>query len=713
MEAHSLLQHDFWEEVTDQFCATIAKEHVIYDSDCLGRTFAEAEWEGQPLRKEPYLAQAAKDMDHVKLARLGSTSDCHAKVTDFTEESSEDMTVDLPAQTDLNLLNLVSSSAQVSEGRRRIANDPQPPRFTPTRLPIMTQSSSRTITPGKLTTAPKRMAREYLNGSPTPAVSTTIKGCEPASSPTTPTTKTDIKSPKRKLSFGMPVFGGDDEVRMPPPKLRKTSPAGEDQLFSHFINADAVAKTSVEITFRDIRDTSQAYTRSNNEVPKTPMLVEFGLPSSPVVIRDDAESYPVCTDGFFRAISVHNLKSLRKTVDPTFQDDHYWGDSLYFSEEPVPSLYAETDTSRLHSLDWRIIFHALDNDAERRVPLPDITTMPRMSNDHLNEILLKFTGDDKEKAITQATMPRDWTKAQISEAGMKWTELRGTYYRDPPEFTTRSSQDVCADHEFRLFCNLAQFVEGRPAVLSKGTLACLKYARLANMRRRPQTAAFLRQRTELVPNHSNLASPAPLPNETIDENDLAYPLGSSALGRPQDSMPALSQHAQTMSQVPTVIQHNTSLVSRAFQDINVFITEVPRANLLEMQRQYLQARAQHYMQQNWAILTNPPTPGQLWTFFRQRTHANSVARWQQAEKEAAASAEAQASMLRNSFVGQPDTPISTRSVQLQYHVPTTPGSRGGLTGNGTGDMAINPLGSPFRTPARMRSDSIDPRLLHS
>ena len=262
-------------------------------------------------------------MDYAKLARLGSISESHANMTDFTEESSEDMTVDLPAQTDLNLLNLVSSSTQVLDDRRRIASDPEPPRFTPNRLPIMTQSSSRKITPGKFPNAPTRMAREYLNGSPTPAVATTTKDCEPASSPTTPTTNTDVKSPKRKLSFGMPVFGGDDEVRMPPPKLRKASPAGEDQLFSYFINADAVAKTSVEITFKDIRDTSQAYTPSNNEVPKTPMLVEFGLPSSPVVIRDDTESYPVCTDGFFRAIPVHHLKSLRKTVDPTFQDDRY------------------------------------------------------------------------------------------------------------------------------------------------------------------------------------------------------------------------------------------------------------------------------------------------------------------------------------------------------------------------------------------------------
>lgn len=739
MEVQSGSQDDFWEEVTDQLCAIIAEELIVYDPDCLSRKLAEAERDGPPLSREPSFGQAAEEVEFAKPINLTLTRNRHANVIDVGKGSGEGMTIDPRAEADLSPLKLTSSSNQVSDIQHN-ASDSEPPHNTPTRIPALIYSSSRTMTPSKSLDPPKSMAREDLNGSPTPAAATIIEDHDMLSSPTLPSADTVAKSPKRRLTFGMPVFESEDEVRMPPPKLRKASPTVEDQTFWAFVNADAVANTSVEIKFRDIRQTSTASSPIENEVPKTPMLVEFGLPASPVInITGLEESYPACVDGEFADVPVHHLKSLRKTVDPTFRDDRYWADSLYFCEEPRLSIFCGTEESKVHSSDWRIIFHALDNNADRRIPLPDTTTARRIGDEQANEILSRFRGDEEEKGVVQARMLREWTKTQMAEAGLQWTQERYACRPDPPEFTTRSSQDVCTDTEFRLFCSSAQFVEGRPGVMPKGlalrqTFGVLKYARLPNNRLRPQFGGLQRQPTELAPQQAVFAYPTPLINDGImlGGNQAAQPLKSAPRSyQPVLSIPAqtrqilqtidpflimqaaqalppihmmnpaqaaqpdhITHPTQTQNPLPPPPQNNTApLIARAFQDVRIFVS-LPRNYLLHIHEQFLQARASQCIQQSRPIPRDLPTANQLWLFFRQCCQMNAARQMQ-----ARAGAEAQESMLRNSFVGTP-------AGQLQAHmpVPRTPGR---------GNVGVTSLGSPFRTPARGGREGIDPRLLHS
>jgi hypothetical protein len=728
MDWQPVLQDDFnfWDEITDQLCMIIAEAPVTHASDCLDRTFAIAEREDQPLPTEPSLEQAAEEAEYAKLVELKTSADCHADVTDVKRESREDRRFDPPAEENLNFLDLDSSATQVLDAQQ-IAGDSKPSELTPTWMPATKRSSSRTVTPGEFPEAPMSVIRKNPNGSPTPAVATAVADHDMMSSPVS-LADIEAKSPKRKLSFGMPEFGDEHEVRMPPPKLRKASPTLDDQVFWSFVNTDAVAMPIAEMIFKDIQQPSTADHSPDNDVPKTPMLVEFSIPPSPAVIIDGFEDfYSTFRDGDLTKIPMHILNSVRKILDPTSQDDRYWADGLYFCDTPAPSLFCESQESKMHSLDWRIIFHALDNDADRRIPLPDTTTRPQTSDGQLNKIWRIFRGDDTQEATVQAKLLRLWTMDQMSESGLKWTEVRGNYSREPPEYTPRTSQDICNDHYFRIFCCLANFLGGRPAIMPRGpalrnTFGVLKYARLANDRPRPYLGGLPQPQLELLPQQAVPTGLSPLFNDNIalEDNHRNHP-SRPPTPAPTPASPHLIPSARLLPAQPRLIPRN-NFVNRAFSDLHVFCS-LPHPTLLKWQQQYMYDQAQMFLRRNLPSSRVPPTTLQLWGYFRQRISANTRAREIQVARVAQAGAEAQASMLRNQFVGLPVqgkgravqanvslVPIPGRDLQLASHMPPmTPGARG----VGRGNLAVTALGSPFRTPARGRSDCIDPRLLHS
>lgn len=719
------MQDNFWEDITDQLCETIAGKPVNCDTDWLGPALDESKRGGLPIQEKLTLGQVVENKEYVKRFGVGSALEIHSQATEFTEDLDKDVSVSPLAEAGLNILNLISRSTQGPEGRQHVTGDGEAfteYRFTPTSQRKRMPPTSGTVTTGMAPDAPTSRIWEYLSdSSPTPAVVITHEASGDVSSPTTPTINTNVKSLKRKLSFGMPVLGGGDQVKVPPPKLRRASPTIEDQTFSQYINADAVASPNGEVAFKDIPGPSTKDIPNDKETPKTPVPVEFSLPSSPEIIKDDNnESYPRCYDGLGVKIPLHHLKSLRKAVDPTFQNHEYWGDSLYFSEEPVYSNYCDrSEAYGLHSWDWRIIFHALDNDAEDRIPLADTSTKPRMSDEQLHKILLSFNGAGQEKSILQAQMQRDWTTIQMAAAGLQWTENRGSYNCDPPEFTTRSSQDICADRDFRIFCTSARFVDGRGAVMPTGltlrdTPAVLRYARLPKTLCPSRVGGLNQPERKPVPQLPIPANPALLCHDAMlfESSTLSYGTTPPARAGPQDLPQASSQHHQETDQIAIPVQNTMPLVHRIFHDVGVFVN-LPLENLLRIQRQWLQARAQQYTSRGLPIPKTLPNALQMWHFFRQIVQTRvTTARRQQAAKETAASEEGQASTLRNSFAGQPGTPMSSRPLQLQSHMPRTPGSHGHLQINDSGNIVAcaTPLGSPFLTPGRVRNDKIDPRL---
>ena len=698
MEEHASERHDFWDDISEQLCDTLIKEPVSYDPDCLERILAQAERDALPIAYEPSLEQAAEDREY--------TSQIHFNSIGFTDNLTTDLAATVSSEADLNLSKIPKSAIENTEDRQRIANDHEAllrSRFTPTNLQSVTHSSSRTITPGLFLDASPMLTRKYLNdSSPTPAAAAAMEDITLGSSPPTQTASNATKPLKRKLSFGMPVLRGEDQVKMPPPKLRKISPTVEDQVIAQFINAETFDNSRAEVTFKDITRTSAISTSRKNEVPKTPVLLQTpGLPPSPVVIQDDTgDSYPTCRNGLFAEIPMYHLRSLRKTVDPDFQDDHYWGDHMYFSEEPVCSQYLPTEASKLHSLDWRIIFHALDDAAENRVPLPDTHTKPEMSDEQLHKLWLSFKGVDKEKAIHQAQMPRDWTVAQMSEAGIAWTDIRATYNRDALEFTTTSSQDICTDQEFRLFCSSAQFVDGRAAVMPKDlalrdTSSVLKYARM------PKLRPLVQHPQQLFHQHS-------IPeNAALLRHDNSMPPYPSSSATPVASQPLSQVHLQDPSdknQTTVPVQDMAKMLNRAFYDLKDFL-RLPRQMLLGLRVQWSQVRIRQHVSQGLPASTTAPNASQLWDFFRTRVLRDTAAKTQRA------GGEAQASMVRNAFLEQPGTPAFNGPAQLQSHtsIPGTPGSRQ-TSEAGNMMVAVTSLGSPFLTPRRI-SENIDPQLL--
>ena len=709
MEKRAPRRHDFWDDLTDQICATIIKESISYDPDCLERMFAQAEQDGQPIANEPSLEQVAEDKEYAESVEIVYNLQSRPRPIGSTENSTTEMAATPSGEADLKLSKTPTSSIENTEDGQRAASDLEVllrSNFTPTHLQSLTHSSSRNITPGLFPDASPMPTRKYLNdSSPTPAAAAAMEAIRLTSSPTTQTASNATKSLRRKLSFGVSEFGGEDQVKMPPPKLRKTSPTVEDLVITKRGNAEPYNNPRAGVTFKDITPDSTIIPSRNDEVPKTPMLMEVGFPPSPAVIEDDtSDSYPTCLNGLFEEIPSFQLRCLRKTVDPDLQDDRYWGDRLYFSEEPVCSQYFSTEASRLHSMDWRIIFHALDNAAEKRVPLPDTHTKPHMSDEHLHRLWLSFKGVDKEKATHQAQMPRDWTVAQMAKAGIAWTEIRATYDRDALEFATTSSQDICADQEFRSFCSLAQFDDGRAAAMPKGmalrdSISVLKYTRM------PKSRPPIQHPQQLLHQHSIPEIAALL------RHDNSMPSYPSKLSTPATSQSPSQVHLQDTSnknQATVPAQNTAKRINRAFQDIRVFLM-LPQEILLGLRVQWLQIRTQQHVSQGLPVPTTAATVSQLWQFFRARVQHDIAAKTQ---REARERIEAQKSMVQNSFVEQPGTPVLSGPVQSQSHtsVPRTSVAHQAVEAENM-MVAVTSLGSPYMTPRKVSDSNIDPQLL--
>jgi hypothetical protein len=709
--ATSLLAHDdFWEAITEEMCKAIEESPSEFnDAGWVSRAFGEDHKNGEPMLAQPSAGQAAED------AR-------YAKHLQFSVEAASRMLVVEPSLT-----KTVGSSEDLIE--EHTGTSPLP-HITPVTDKVMTNPASSTTADLASNIDNVEILISLNAVSPTPAANLFPVGGEEVASQ--PSQNSDVeRKVNRKLSFGLSDFGAG-QLLMPPPNVRRTSVGSEDDLFAHFIHTDACAPAGSEVSCLDIPTShSQDQLASpsgnvqlNQKPPKTPVLADFGSPSSSIVIRDNTNhSYPTCIDGMGLEIPLHHLEFLRKAVDPTFQNDE-WGDGMYFLDEPVYSSYS--NSSELYGFrrkDWSIIFHALDNGSDRQFPLPNTKTQPLFTDKQVYRIAYGPTHIDQHKAMARATLERIHTHKQKDEAGLMWTQILGSYHSEPPEFAMTSTEKMCASPHFKTFCKFASSFEGRH--LEKPDLddarAVLRYAQFPKLPLNPPRID-VDQQVHHGSQHLTPANTALLP-DTVDPPGLQ--LQSSPLSAPVSTplqelyqqppqQPLPQPVPQQLEQMIQTIRPNPTLMKDAYNNFNVF-RALPFPLLSRFHTQYIQARALHYGRLGQPIPNAAPTYRNMWQAFRRDVEASRAAAQTrqtrtmvpgvpppevQAARETAIR-QAQARMAQNLVGAGAGTLVLSRPVQLQSHMPTRPlGIEEDQQAKGSGRMmaSATELGSPFMTP---------------
>jgi hypothetical protein len=714
MAASLLAQDDFWKAITEEMCKSLEESTSEFNNaGWVSRAFGEDHRKGDPMLAQPSAGQAAEDTRY-------------AKQLQFSMETASRMLV------------VQTSQAQTVGSREDLIGEhtgASPlPHITPVTDQVMTNPAS-SATAGPTSNIDNAEMLISLNAvSPTSAAKLVPVGGEEVASQ--PSQNSDVeRKVNRKLSFGLSDFG---ERLMPPPNVRRTSAGSEDDLFAHFIHTDTRAPAGSEVSFPDLPTSpSQGQPTSPSEnvqldqqPPKTPVLADFGSSSSTAIQGNTNDSYPTCIDGMGLKIPPHHLEYLRSVVDPTFQNDE-WGDGIYFLDEPVYSSYS--NSSELYGFrrkDWSIIFHALDNGSDRQFPLPDTKTQPLFTDEQAHRIAYGPTHADQRKAMVRAAFERIHTHKQKNEAGLMWTQIIGNYHSEPPEFAIASTEKMCASPQFKTFCKFASFFEGRH--LEKPDLddarAVLRYAQFPKLLLNSPRINVVGQQVQHASQHLMPANAALLP-DTVNPPDLQFQ--SSPPSAPS-STPLQEQYQQPPQQSPQrpvpqqpeqmiqTMRPNPALMNNAYNNFNVF-RALPFPLLSRFHTQYIRARALHYGRLGQLIPNAAPTYRNMWQAFRRDVEVSRAAAQTrqtrtlvpgvpppeiQAAREAAIR-QAQARMAQNLVGAGAGTSASSRPVQLQSHMPTTPPeTEENQQANGSGRMmaSATELGSPFMTPRPRRRD---------
>lgn len=711
----------------EKMCKTIEESTSEFtNATWVSEAFSDHDQKGERVLWTPLAAQAAEDAKYSK--QLQSGPEAHPGI--------------IEAETTHNIL--VKSREGLTEGQ--ISTSPLF-QFTPVTDQMINPTSSATATGAPPTISNINMLKSLNAASPTPATNENLEEDKESASPSSQNLEVESKV-RRKLSFGIDL--GHGERFMPPPKARRPSPSSGDDLFAQFIDLAACTPVATEVLFRDIPASpseDQPTSSSNNDqydrLPpsKTPILTEFESPFSPVVIRDDTNnSYPTCYDGMGMSIPLHHLESLRKAVDPEFSNEE-WANGIYFSDKPVYSSYSNRpEIYGFQSKDWNIIFHALDNGSDRQFPLPNTKTQSRFTDEQVYRIVYGLTPADQHKTKMIAVRQKHWTQRSMNRPGLMWSEVRGRYYPEGPEYAITSTEKICASPQFKTFCQSASFVEGRS--LAKPNLedarAVLRHARLPkSVHKRPRIHVINQQVSQalqpLVPANAALlrhtATPSDVPEQPYpwtasapaSSHDLAQqPADQVIQPMPQGVPQGVPHQVQQVVQAIPLILTNQTMQLNAYNNYNVFCS-LPALFLHGYHTQYIQVRELYFNRQGLPVPNHPTNWQELWQFYRQQMEAQRTAAQRRRmptqtgiipgvpppQVLVARDAAIRPVRLQNPQAPDAGSSLSSGLVQVQSHMSTAPlGIGENRQANGSERMmaSATELGSPFLTPRPTRSD---------